>query len=98
MLAGWMWPWQRTVVLTDASGTKRLVYYCDHIASQVETPEEIQIMIRYLPRVIRYAQRERKLVTLRALWNAYGRADMHRLEYLIVENLCEQKLQPRGQQ
>ena len=79
------------ITLQSSDGSKKLVYDCSNFKPQAETIEDIEILSKYLQKVVEKCQRQGKYVTLSSLYNASKSRTFKTLERLIVQELCDEK-------
>ncbi|MFZ4594208.1 MAG: hypothetical protein ACOYOF_08125 [Verrucomicrobiaceae bacterium] len=79
---------RNNVVLTTDDGTKKLTYDCSNLRPQVESNEQIQILIQAGVRAHHHALKRERMVTARAIMEAHLARDFRRLESLVVEYYC----------
>ena len=76
------------VILATDDGTKRLVYDCDNFRPQVESAEQLQILMAACRQTGQHAYDHQRIVTRQELNEAVKARDWRRLERLIVEYRC----------
>ena len=76
------------VVYATDDGAKRLFYDCDNFRPQVETAEQLQILLAAYGQTVRHATEHKHIVSAQALTEAYRARDWRRVEQLVVEYRC----------
>ena len=80
------------IILRDAQGNPQLVYAPrGHIQPQVETVEDIRVLVRYIPQVIKDAQSRNKLVTVMEIRSALESKHYRQVEQLMVEYIRQHR-------
>jgi hypothetical protein len=74
-----------TVVLQGAEGGKKLVYDPNNFHPQVETPEDIGILLQAAAQTLTNAASDQSLVTVQEISDAMNASDWRRLEKVVVE-------------
>ena len=73
------------VVLQGTAGGKKLVYDPKNFHPQVETPEDITILIQAAAETMTNAASDQSIVTVQEMSDAIDASDWRKLERLVVE-------------
>jgi hypothetical protein len=74
-------------------GSKRLIYDCANFQPQVESVEQFQVLTAACGQTIRHASEHERVVTAQALMDAYKARDWRRVEQLVVEYRCANRVE-----
>lgn len=72
------------VILQASNGGKQLVYDCDNFKPQVETPEDLRILVKSAAETLSAAAAEQSMVTVTEIDDAINKSDWRRLERAVV--------------
>ena len=77
------------ITLRSKNGSRTLVYNCNNFQHQVQSREDIQLLITYVREIGSDLRKSNKYVTLTELQNAYDSQDIKTMERIVVMELCE---------
>jgi hypothetical protein len=79
------------IVLSDESGSRKLIYDCSVFRPQAESGQDMPILALALSATLRHAAEHQRFVTARSLQSAWKNRDWRAMERLIVEYLCSHR-------
>jgi len=79
------------VVIQARTGGKQLVYDCNNFRPQVETAEDLQILMQVASETASNAVREQSVVVASEMSEAFEKQDWRRLEKAVVMYKCNHK-------
>jgi hypothetical protein len=79
------------VVLQSQDGSRKLIYDPDHFRPQVETPQDIAILIRAAAETLTNAVADQSFVTVQEISSAMDADDWRRLEQVVVNYRASHK-------
>jgi|SRR5437899_1699384 len=81
----------RQAVLSDESGSHKLVYDCSAFRAQAESADDLRVLALALSETMRHAADHGNVVTAQSLQNAYQQKDWRTIERLIIQYRCSNR-------
>ncbi len=82
---------EKTVVLVSADGSKKLVYKCNDFHPQVQTTEDIVILIKSMQEVLTQAQSLGETLTCQEIMKTVQAQDYRKMEKIVFDYKCTHK-------
>jgi len=80
------------VILQEKDGGRQLVYDPDNFMPQVETTEDINILLYEAAETLKVASNNKAVVTAKEITDALNEKDIRKLERIVVDYRSRQKM------